>query len=129
MTSLRKADDIWQNLVVLRVLSFDLILDSFTVPLHSPNGRHACRYCCAKGLSLGSEKRWEFPPVTRAHNEMGTRLYQFTFRPTNHKRVTPASWRPFLYPTESPIATKLGLCSSLFSVSKLDHSNRRKTLS
>ena len=31
----------------------------FTVPLHSPNG-----WGCAKGLSLRSEKRWEFSLVT-----------------------------------------------------------------
>ena len=46
--------------------------------------------------------------------QWGTRQFQFIFTPTNHKRVMPANWRPCLcYPTNSPIATRLGLCSSL----------------
>ena len=74
-------------------------LDSFTVPLHSPKGRHfACHLGRAKGLSLGSEKRWGFPLLTWAHNAMGTRKSQFIFRPANHKRVMPANWRPCLIP-------------------------------
>ena len=47
------------------IYSHSALIDFFTVPLHRPN---ACRWGCAKGLSLGSEKRWKFPLVTWAHN-------------------------------------------------------------
>ena len=66
----------WIRVINLSMFSAWLIhwhwVDSSTVPLHSPNGRHfACPSGCAKGLSLGSEKRWEFPLITWAQNAMG----------------------------------------------------------
>ena len=61
------------------------------------------------------KKRWIFPPVTWAHNLLQLRQSQPTFRPTNHKRVMPTNWRPYL-PTDSPTATRPGLCSSLVGV-------------
>ena len=42
-----------------------------------------------------------------------TRRSQSIFRSTNHRRVMPANWRPCLIPSDSPIATRLGLFSSL----------------
>ena len=45
-----------------------MVIDSFTVLLHSPNDRHSL----AKGLSLGCEKTVGIPKlVTWAHNTMG----------------------------------------------------------
>ena len=38
----------------------------------------------------------EFPPVTWAHNPLQLRQSQPIFRPTNHKSVMPAIWRPCL---------------------------------
>ena len=44
----------------------------FHSPLKQPQRQAlACHYGCAKGPSLGSEKRWELPLVTWAHNAMG----------------------------------------------------------
>ena len=53
----------------LSVLSgyLDYLTHTFAVPLNIPNGRH----CCARGLSLGSEKRWEILILAWAHNAMG----------------------------------------------------------
>ena len=56
---------------VLEVTPHHLWLDSFTVPLHSPNGRHlpairAVQRDCHWGL-----KNWELPLVTWAHNATG----------------------------------------------------------
>ena len=44
--------------------------------------------------------------------QWGTGQSQSIFRPTNHKRVMPANWRPCLIP-HCPIATRLRLCSSV----------------
>ena len=53
-------------------------LDSFTVSLHSPNGRqisnsrHLCRICLpiglCRGLSVGFKNHWKLPPVMCTHN-------------------------------------------------------------
>ena len=35
-----------------------IYLDSFTVSLHSPSGKHVCHQGCAHGLSVAVEKWW-----------------------------------------------------------------------
>ena len=46
--------------------------DFFTVPLHSPNGRHLSTVKAMRGaVNIGSEKRWEFPLVMWVDNAMG----------------------------------------------------------
>ena len=60
--------------------------DDNTRHFHSPLAQPTCHYCCAQGLSLGSNQS-----------------------PTNHK------WRPCLIPPDSLIATRQGLGSSLMT--------------
>ena len=100
-------------------LSFDTLrtqLDSFTVPLHSPNGKHFVRVVqrdCLWGPKNGGNPRWSREPIM----QWGTRQSQSIFRPTNDKSVMPTNWRPCRLPHSqsynTPIATRLGLCSSL----------------
>ena len=95
-------------------------IDSFTVSLHIPNGRHlpAVRDVqgdCQWALKNEGNSHW-LRELTNAswHNQS-----QLIFRPINHKRAMPASCRPYVtYPNDSLPATRLGLCSSL-DVSKL----------
>ena len=87
-------------------------VDSFTVPLHSPSSRQRS----AKGLSLGSEKQLEFPLVMSAHNAMGHWSIPIYLQ-TNQSQKGDASQLEAMsvsYPTDSPIATRQGLCSSLW---------------
>ena len=82
-------------------------VDSFTVPLHSPNSRHlpavrTVQRDCHWGLKNGGNSHWSREPIT----QRGTRQSQSIFRPANHKSVVS-------YLTGSPIATRLGLCSRL----------------
>ena len=89
-------------------------LDSFTVPLHSPNGRHlpavrAVQRDCHWGMKNGGNSHWSYEPIM----QWDTRQSQCMFR-----LITEAWCQPVrghvLYPTDSPIATRLGLCSSLW---------------
>ena len=69
------------------------ILDSFTVPLYSPNDLPAVRAVqreCHWDLKNGGNSHWSRESIM----QWGTRLSHFISRPTNHKRVTPANWRP-----------------------------------
>ena len=63
------------------------VLDPFTVLLHSPNGRH---------LSMGSENRGNSHRSPGPITQWSTRLSQSIFRPTNHKSLMPANWKPCL---------------------------------
>ena len=83
--------------------------------MHSPNGRHlladrAVLTDCHRSLEKGGNPHWSREPIM----QRGIRQSHSIFRPTNHKRVMPANWRPFLIPplTVISIATKLGLWNS-----------------
>ena len=67
------------------------LVDSFTVPLHSPNGRHlpavrAVQRDSHWSLKNGENSHWSCGPIM----QWGTRQSQSIFSPTNHKSVTPA---------------------------------------
>ena len=81
------------------------LLDSFTVPLHSPNGRHlpairAVQWDCQWDLKNGRNSHWSCEQIM----QQGTRLSQSIFWSTNQSqkgdasRVMPANWRPCLLP-------------------------------
>ena len=90
------------------------LLDSFTVPLHSANDRHSPAVrTVQRDCHWGLTKRWEFPLVTCDHIAMGTRQSQSIFRPPITKGWCQPIWGHVSYPTDNPIATRLGLCSSL----------------
>ena len=60
-------------------------LDSFTVPMHSPNGRRlpavgAVQGDCHWGLENGANSHWSHESIM----QWGTRQSQSIFRPTNH---------------------------------------------
>ena len=89
-------------------------LDSFTVPLHSPNGRHlpavrAVQRDCHWGMKNGGNSHWSYEPIM----QWDTRQSQFIFRPITKAWCQPVRGH-VLYPTDSPISTRLGLCSSLW---------------
>ena len=74
-------------------------LDSFTVPLHCPNGRQmpavgAVQRDCHWGLENRGNSHCSHEPIM----QWGTRQSQSIFRCTNHKRVMPDNWRPCLLP-------------------------------
>ena len=60
------ADD---GMVLLGPRRVIFAVDTFTVYLHSPNGRHlpAASWGCARGLLVAFEKRWEFPRESKMH--------------------------------------------------------------
>ena len=73
-------------------------LDSFTVPLHSPNGRHMTNVNShrfsdssdspfATGVGNSGNSYWSYEPIM----QWGSRQSQYIFRPTNHKSVMPAN--------------------------------------
>ena len=73
--------------------------DSFTVPLHSPNGRHlpavrAAERNCHWGLKNGGNSHWSRKPIM----QWGTSQSQSIFRLTNHKSVMPANRKPCRIP-------------------------------
>ena len=74
--------------------------DSFTVSLHSTNGRHlpAIRAVQGDWLSVTSEKQWKFPPVMWA--TMQLRQSQPIFRPANHKSWYQPNGSRVSYPTD-----------------------------
>ena len=72
-------------------------INSFTVPLHSPNGMQlpavrAVQGDCHWGLKNSWNSHWSREPIM----QWGTGQSQSIFRLTNHKRVMPANWRPCL---------------------------------
>ena len=89
-------------------------IDSFTVPLHSPNGRllpavRAVQRDCHWGLNNSWNSHWSREPIMQW--ELGNpnlSLYQ---------PITKGWCQPIgghvTYPTDRPIAIRLGLCSSL----------------
>ena len=90
-------------------------LDSFTAPLHSPNGRHlpairAVKVDCQWPLNNCGNSHHSYVPGI--HCNWG--ISQPIFRPANYKRMIPA----ITHPTDSPTATSLWLCISLYSYLK-----------
>ena len=66
--------------------------------VHPKRQVFTCRWGCAKGLSLVSEKRVD---VTIGHvniKSIATEAIPHVFRPANHKRGMPAESRPCLIP-------------------------------
>ena len=80
-------------------------IDSFTVPLHSPNGRQLPAIRAVQrdnhwSLKNSRDSHWTPVPIM----QWGTRQSQSIFRPTNHKRVMPANkkvWWLCLVPTST----------------------------
>ena len=66
-----------------------LSLESFTVSLHSPNGRHLPAIRAVQG-----DCQWSLKNSGNTHrsHESTIRQSQLIFRPANHKRVMPAIW-------------------------------------
>ena len=88
-------------------------LDSFTVPLNSPNGRHlpavrAVQRDCNWGLKNGGNSHKSHEPIM----QWGTRQSQSIFRPVTKGWCQPIGGH-VSHPTDSPITARLGLCSSL----------------
>ena len=78
-------DALWGILLVMSPS-----LDSFTVPLHSPNDRHLPVVRAVQrdwGLKNGGNSHWSREPIM----QWGTRQSQSIFRPTNYKRVMPVN--------------------------------------
>ena len=74
-------------------------LDSFTVLLHSPNGRRLPAISFMQGdshwcLKTSGNSHWSLEPIMQG----GTSQSQFVFRPANHKCTMPTNWRPCLMP-------------------------------
>ena len=77
-----------QNVIhfVQTSMCIDGDLDSFTVPLHSPNcWQIAFHKGYARGLSVATENLWKFLLIIWAHHLLQLRQSQPIFRPTNHK--------------------------------------------
>ena len=90
------------------------LIDSFTVPLHSPKGRHfpAFRVVprdCQWHLKNVGNSHWLGQPMIQSD----TGQSQSIFGPTKHKRWCQPIGGCASYPTDSPTATKLRLCNSL----------------
>ena len=90
-------------------------VDSFTVSLHSPNGRRLpavkavqgdCQWAWANG---GNSHRPRDPIIHRLWG-----IPQSIFASTNHTTDSTANCRPCFIAPDTPIATKLALWSSLF---------------
>ena len=64
---------------------------SFTVPMDSIR---AVQSDCHGGLKNDGNSHWSREPIM----QLGTRQSQSIFRPTNHKSLMPANWRPYLIP-------------------------------
>ena len=92
-------------------------IDSFTVILHSPNGRHlpavrAVQRDCHWGPKNGGNSYWLCQPIM----QWGTRQFQSIFRPTNPKSIMPAKWRPCLIPHWQPHCHQARTVSSLVMI-------------
>ena len=88
-------------------------LDTFTVPVHSPNGRHlpAVRAVHGDWLSMAYDLRWEFLTVMWAHDTWHVRSL-YLDKPITHPTTQPNGGH-VSHPIDSPTATTLGLWSSL----------------
>ena len=89
-------------------------VNSFTVFLHSTNGRHMPAISAALLLSVVFEELW-FPQITRAynalhptHNSVQGRSHHLYFNQPTIQLTTPA-----ISHTGSPPTTRLRLCNSL----------------
>ena len=114
-------------------------IDSFTVSLHGPHGRHlpamqafACHEGCARGLSVAFEKWQKFPSVIWSHNILQLTQYplqimlsQSIFRPANHKEWCQPTGGHVPYPIPS---TRLGLFNSLAMPSQCTGNQHNYTL-
>ena len=109
---------VFKLLIVQQVFDYFLNMGNLTLS-QSPCTALTAGICLPLGLCkrtvTGVWKRWEFPLVAWAHNAMGHYAIPIYIRPINHKRVLPANWRPCPFSTDSLIATKLGLCSTLMN--------------
>ena len=86
-------------------------IDSVTVSLHNPNGRvRAFQGDCQWPL-----KQRKFPTVIWAYNPLWLRQSQHMLLSANHKVMILVNYRT----TDSPTATRFGLCSSLARASEL----------
>ena len=85
-------------------------IDAFTVSLHSPNGRQMPAIRAVQGDCQWPWKWWKFPLVIWAQGSLQRRHL-----PTYIKTIQPqrGSTSHVPYPTDSPTATRLGLCISL----------------
>ena len=98
-------------------------LDSFTVSLHSPNGRLLPAVWAVQGGC-----QWPVKNGENSHPSHEQRILcdwgipQPIFRPANQERAMPDSWRPCFISTDGPAATRLGLCSSLHGLRLGGHS-------
>ena len=83
---------------LLWVLKLHLLIDIFTLPFHSPDGKEMPTLKAVKGVSQSPLKN------RNSHHslELKMRSYQGIpqpiFRPANHKRFILANWRPCLIP-------------------------------
>ena len=78
---------------------FRSFLDSFTVPCTALTAGICLPLGLCKGIVTGVWKNggnshWSREPIM----QWGTRQSLFIFRPTNHKSMMPANWRPVLIP-------------------------------
>ena len=114
-TQWRVSKHLWVNAddVTLKYTSDEV--DSLTVSLHNPIA--AGNLPAVRAAHGNSQwpliKDLKFPPVTRANNPLRQRQAQPIFRPTNHTEWCQPIVGHVPYPTDSPTATRLGLCSSL----------------
>ena len=93
-------------------------LEYFAVSLHSPNGRYlpameAVQGDCQRPYKNGGNSHQSCEPIILC--ELWMRQSQCIFRPTNHKGWYKPIGGQISYPTDSPNATRLGLCSSLWT--------------
>ena len=74
-------------------------VDSFTIPLRSPNDRQCQLLGPCKGTVIGIWKKGGNSHRSRERiMQWGTRQSQSIFRPTNHKSVMPTNWRQYSIP-------------------------------
>ena len=88
-------------------------IDSFTVSMHSRNGRQLPVVRAVQETVSGFWNRTIFQPITWAQRTLRLRHSQPMFRPANHKLCCQTLRRHISYPVDSPTATRLELCSSL----------------
>ena len=106
-----------------------IVLDSFTVHLTQPQRQakpvvRAVQRDCQWHLKNGRNSHWSREPIIQWRRCVS----QSIFRSANHKSMDQLQpvWGNVSYPTGSPTANKLGLCSSL--VSKVRNQNRTKCI-
>ena len=93
-------------------IEFRKPLDSFTVSLHSPDGRRCLPSELLKGLSVVFVELWKFPLVTRVHNTLQHKSTP-TYNWTNQSEKGDAN--PSEAMSHTPLnATMSGLCNSVW---------------